>query len=139
LLPFSTFRRELDPLFGRLLGDFWGDWDGSLADPVRLEVRETDERYVIRAEVPGIDPKDVDVLLSGDVLVLSGEKREEQRDESEACSYSERRYGSFRRAVRLATPVDPEGVKAEHRNGVVTITLEKSATVRPRRIPVKSD
>jgi HSP20 family protein len=139
MLPFSSFRRELDPLFGRLLENFWGEGDGVQWDPVRLEVEETDESFVIRAEIPGVDPKDIDVQLAGDVLVLSGEKRTEQRNAGEAYTYSERRYGSFRRAVRLSMPVDPESVKAEHRNGVVTVTLEKSAAVRPKRIAIKSN
>jgi HSP20 family protein len=135
MLPLASLGREIDPLFGRLLDGLWNDGDGS-GDPLRLEVRETDEHYLVRAEIPGLDPKDLDVQLQGDVLVISGEKRAETRDERETWAYSERAYGSFRRAVRLPMPVDPERVQAEHKNGVVTIRLEKSAAARPKRIQV---
>lgn len=136
----SSLRREIDPLFGHLLsGSFLDGFLGaeSPGDPLRLEVRETDEQFVVRAEIPGLDPKDLDIQLQNDVLMLSGEKREEARDERETYAYSERRYGAFRRAVRLSTPVDPERVTAEHENGVVTIRLEKSSASKPKRIQVK--
>ena len=131
--PLSSLRRELDPWFGHLFDGAWSDGAG---DPLRLEVRESNEHYLVRAEVPGLDPKDLDIQLQGEVLVLSGEKREEARDEREACSYSERRFGAFRRVVRLPMAVDPERVSAEHKNGVVTIRLEKTAAAKPKRITV---
>ena len=91
----------------------------------------------MRAEVPGIDPKDLNIQLVGDVLVLLGEKKQDK--ERGARTYSERSYGAFRRSLRLSTPVDADDVKAEHRNGVVTIQLTKTESVRPRRIHIKSD
>jgi len=136
MLPFTSLGRELDPMFGRLLDGLWGD--GASADPLRLEVRETDEQYLVRAEVPGLDPKDLDIQLQGDVLVLSGEKRAEANEERGTLTYSERAYGTFRRAVRLPAPIDAEHVQAKHAHGVVTITLPKAESTRPRRIQVES-
>src|SRR5262245_58404891 len=109
-----------------------------LDDAVRIDVRETSDEVVVRAEVPGIDPKDLDVRLEGDVLVLSGEKKDERQSDEGGSVYSERRYGSFRRALRLAAPIDREKVRAEHKNGVVTITLTKAESTRPRKIDVRA-
>jgi HSP20 family protein len=102
-----------------------------------MEVFETDDEIHVRAEVPGIDPKDLNIQLVGDMLVLSGEKKEEEEQRG-ARTYSERSYGAFRRALRLSTPVDADHVKAEHRHGVVMIQLTKSESVRPKRIQIKS-
>ena len=129
----SSLRRDIDPFFAPFFGD---GFLGSAGDPLRIDVRETEDAYIVRAEVPGLDPKDLDVQLQGDELVLAGEKPEDPRDERETCTYSERRYGSFRRVLHLAMPVDPERVTAEHRNGIVTIRLEKSAAAKPKRIQV---
>jgi len=132
MLPLDPVRSEMSQLLNRVLDGF-----PATDDPIRIDVRETADAVIVRAEVPGIDPKDLDVQLVGDVLTLAGEKKDE-RDESEGgLSYSERRYGSFRRSLRLAVPVDAEKVAAEHRNGVVTITLAKAESSRPRRIQVQ--
>jgi HSP20 family protein len=131
-------RRELDTIFDRFLDSAWGDTDGFAGDPLRMDVRESDEEVVVRAEIPGVDPKDLDIQLAGDVLVIAGEKKDEREERKAALTYSERRYGSFRRTLRLASPIDPDSVRAEHKNGVVTITLTKAESVRPKRIQVKS-
>ena len=135
MLPFTALHRELDPLFSRLWDAAWSDFEGASADPLCLELAENGERYVVRVEIPGIEPEALDIQMNGDVLVLSGEKNEH---EDEGRTYSERRYGSFRRALRLPVPVDAAKVTAEHKNGVVTITVPKSEAVRPKRIPVRS-
>lgn len=108
-------------------------------DPIRIDVRETADEVLVRAEVPGIDPKELDVQLVGDVLTLSGEKKDEREADESGLAYSERRYGSFRRALRLAIPVEADTVRAEHKHGVVTITLKKAESTRPRRIQVRAD
>ena len=138
--PLNDFRQDMYRLFDRFLGEFWEDSEGfyGVADPVRMEVSETDDEIRVRAEVPGIDPKDLEIQLVGDVLVLSGEKKEPDGEQHGGRTYSERRYGSFRRTMRLTAPVNPEAVEAQHRNGVVTIVLTKSESARPKRIPITS-
>ena len=137
--PLIDLRQDLHRLFDRFLGEFGGDSDGFFGsvDSVRMEVSETDDEIRVRAEVAGIDPKDLEVHLVGDMLVLSGVKKEPD-GEQHGRTYSERSYGAFRRTLRLSTPVDPEAVTAEHRNGVVTIVLTKSETARPKRIQIQS-
>ena len=153
LMPLSRLRWDVDRLFDRFL-DWPSGMEGMGFADVRLDVSETEEEIVVRAEVPGIDPKDLDIELVGDILTLSGEKtetfedgdddkrrRSEKGDRSERTSrphYSERRFGSFRRSIQLPMNVEPEGVRAEHKNGVVTIRLKKAASARPRRIQIKS-
>ena len=132
MLPLEPMRSEVSQFLNRFM-----EAPGLLDDPIRIDVRETADEVVVRAEVPGIDPKELDIQLVGDVLTLSGEKKDEREESENGLAYSERRYGSFRRSLRLATPVDAEKVRAEHKNGVVTVTLTKAESSRPRGIQVK--
>lgn len=134
MLPLDS-RHEMGQLLNHWLDGFPAA--GLLEDPVRIDVRETSDEVVVRAEVPGIDPKDLDIQLVGDLLTIAGEKKDERAQDERGYLYSERRYGAFRRTLRLAMPLDADKVRAEHRNGVVTITLTKSESSRPRRIEVK--
>lgn len=135
----DVFRSEMDRIFDRFLGGNWspgrmggmGDWLPS------VDVSETDKEITVRAEVPGLDPDDLDVSVTGNVLTFSGEKKESSEKKGENYSYTERRFGSFRRSITLPAAVDAGKVSAKHRNGVVTIVLPKLESERPKRIPVK--
>ena len=96
-----------------------------------------DGELSVRAEVPGVEPERLDIQLAGDVLSIRGEKLEENESKDGSRTWSERRYGSFARSVQLPCAVDSESVQAEHKYGVVTITLRKADAVRSRRIEVK--
>lgn len=135
--PISNMRMDWDRLFDRILDDVWSPQAGS-SQGLLLDITETDEVVRVRAEVPGIGPDELDISLAGEVLTLSGQKVDEEETKDGARYYSERYFGSYRRAVKLPCPVDPDQVSAEHKNGVVTITLQKAATVRPKRIAIKS-
>jgi len=135
MLPLDPVRSEMSHLLNRFMDGLPAP--GLLEDPIRLDVRETADEVIVRAEVPGIDPEDLDIQLVGDVLSLSGEKKAEHEEQSGGLSYSERRYGAFHRTLRLARQVDPDKVRAEHRNGLVTITLTKSESSRARKIAIK--
>ena len=136
---------RLDREFDRMLRGFFGDTRGRGSDgpsntvATRLEVAETEDEVVVRAEVPGVNPEDLDISIIGDVLTLSGEKRKEETQEDDATKYTERVFGSFRRDLRLSSAVELDQVAAEHKNGVVTIRLPKAAADKPRRIEVKSN
>ena len=75
----------------------------------------------MRVEAPGVAPADLDISLNDGVLTISGEKQEIEREEGETQHYSERRYGAFRRSLKIEAPIDLENVKATHTHGVVTI------------------
>lgn len=135
--PISAMRWDWDNLFDRIVEDVWGSDTRSMQGIV-LDFSETDEEIRIRAEVPGMRPKDLDISLSGDVLTLSGEKVDEDAPAQGARHYSERQFGTYQRAIKLPCAVDADKVRAEHRDGVVTITLQKAEAVRPKRIEVKA-
>lgn len=135
-LPMAPFPWNVDRLFDQVVNDLWPTDTHALAG-VRIELAETDDAILVRAEVAGIDPKDLDISLQGDVLWLSGERKQEDLQEGQ-WSYSEHHYGKFQRAIQLSCPVEPDSVDAVHKNGILTVTLRKAEAVRPKRIEVKS-
>jgi len=105
-----------------------------------LDVHDTDNAYVVTAELPGLEQKDVELSLRDNVLAISGEKREERRDENAGRTYTERSYGRFQRSIPFDTEIDADKVEASFKNGILTVTLPKSqrAAEKSRRIEVKS-
>lgn len=103
-----------------------------------MDVTETDKEIRITAELPGLADKDVEVEMSGDRLTIKGEKKEEQEKDEKDYHLSERRFGSFRRSMRLPDTVDPAKVSAEMKNGVLTVTLPKAngAAAKPRKVAI---
>jgi len=140
--PMSFFRSEMDRLFDRFFGDDRGltrpDAFGDTGWVPSLDVSETDTEVSVRAEVPGVDPKDLDISVSGQMLTISGEKKESRESKGESYHQVERRFGSFRRSVQLPASIDTERVSAEHKDGVVMIRLQKRPGAVPKRIPVTS-
>jgi HSP20 family protein len=134
--PVSSMRMDWDRLFDRILDDAWNPSTGS-SQALLLDVAESDEQIRVRAEVPGMGPDDLNISLAGDVLTLSGQKSDQDESQDGTRFYSERHFGSFQRTIKLPCPVDPNQVAAEHKHGVVSITLQKSETVRPKRIAIK--
>jgi HSP20 family protein len=131
----------------RLFDSFMRDPFGSLADSLgaarpwspAIDVAEDDQQVVVRAEVPGVDPKDLEITVSGNRLVLSGEKKETHEKKDKDIYHAESRFGSFRRSIELPSGLDTENVVAEHAHGVVTITLKKAPTAAAKRIEIKSN
>lgn len=103
-----------------------------------IDLSEDDKRITVRAELPGIDPKDVDVSVSEDRLVISGEKKSESAQAGEGWSHRESHYGAFSRAIPLPEPVDPAKVTAKYDKGVLSVELTKSPTATSRKVPVLS-
>ena len=133
---FSALRREMDDLFDR-----FGTFEPALAargafPPVNLY--ETEDAYVLTAEVPGLAPADLEISLEGSTVTLRGE-RKAISEEGASVHRSERPVGAFRRAIDLAVPIDADKVEAVHRNGVLTLRLPKAPEHRPRQIQVKSE
>jgi len=135
--PVLSLRDEVN----RLFDDFFsGNW---LGVPARgqwapaLDVSETDSQVIVKAEVPGMEAKDIDVSITGDVLTIKGEKKEETKKEEQNYHLMERRYGSFQRGISLPTSVDSSKVTASYGNGVLTITMEKKEHSKARNIRVK--
>ena len=140
--PLVELRGEVDRLFDSFVRDPWGSLSegfGGLRSWVpTIDVAETDKDVTVRAEIPGIDPKELDISVSGNRLTLAGEKKDFSEKQSKDCYHTESRYGAFRRTIELPAGVDPEQVTAEHAHGVVTIRLKKSQAAATRKIEVKS-
>ena len=112
----------------------WGEFSP------RVDVIETEKELQIKAELPGMSEKEIQVSLSRDTLTLSGEKKAEEEQRSGNIYRMERTYGAFSRTIALPVDVDAENVEATFRNGVLTINLPKvAATKESRRIKVKTE
>lgn len=140
--PILSLRREMDRLFDDLFRGSLPSLDlgrgRSLAAWPSLELSETDRELRITAEVPGMTEKDIELLLDDGMLTLRGEKRSESEDKDRG--YSERYYGRFERRIALPQGVDEQAAKAEFKDGVLTVTLPKSAEAeRGRRIPISAE
>jgi HSP20 family protein len=103
-----------------------------------LDVTDSESEITIKAEVPGMAAKDVDVSISGNMLKLSGQKEECKEEKGENCYVSERRFGSFHRSIELPEGIDAERAAAVQDNGVLTIKIPKLMTAKPKHIPVKT-
>jgi HSP20 family protein len=132
MMPFRRRRLEADP-WRRFQGVFEATF------PV-VDVAETEQGYQITAELPGMAEKDIDLSITGEMLVVKGEKRQEREEKKESYVVSERRYGSFQRTFPLPQDADPEKIEAHFKNGVLTITLPRKAgaETRQRKIEVKT-
>lgn len=141
----SRFHSDVDRLFERFFDEPFlgqGRWPSQLnswpdAWSPSIDVSEGEDAITVRVELPGVDPKDIDVSLSGDALTVSGEKREESEERRAGYYHAERRFGSFHRTVPLPAPVDKEKIAAEYEKGVLTVRIEKSAVATARRIPIQ--
>lgn len=135
LSPVSPMTWNWDRMFDGLFPTSWST-SAENENIAPLDVTESSDQFLIRVELPGIAPEDIDISLDGDLLTITGEKREEERSSEGGQYYSERKYGAHKRVVRLSSPVDSEKVVAEHKHGVLTISLRKAETHRPKRIQV---
>ena len=101
-----------------------------------FEVKETKEAYVFKADVPGLEEKDLEITLTGDRLSVSGKREAEKREESDRFYAYERSYGTFTRSFTLPEGVDPNNVNAELKDGVLHLRLPKQPEMQPKRIQV---
>jgi len=113
-----------------------GGREGGLTFVPAFEVKETKDAFIFKADLPGVDEKDLEVTITGDRIVVSGKREFEKRDESDRFYTYERSYGSFSRAFTLPEGVNPDAVNADLKNGVLTLTLPKRPEIQPRRIQV---
>ncbi len=102
-----------------------------------IDVSESPTEMVVRAEVPGIADKDLEISVVGNALVISGEKRSEDESIGEDWCRCERRFGAFRRVIELPQSVEADKARAESDSGIVTVRIPKRPDVRPRPIEIK--
>lgn len=135
---FEQMRREMDRLWDsffergiRRKPEEVSDWFPS------LDVSETKNDLVIKAEVPGMEPKDIDISLSDGVLTIKGEKKQEREEKEEDYHLIERSYGSFARSIQLPKGVQSDKIQATYKNGVLKVVLPKSEEAKKKEIKIK--
>jgi HSP20 family protein len=141
--PFELLRREMDHMLERYFGG-WPEEGGQQQQTMmqgwtpRIDVKERDKDIVIKADLPGVNPKDVDITIENDTLILRGHREEEKEHTEGNVHRVERFSGRFFREIPLPPGTDVNQVEASSAHGVLTITVPKKAEVQPRRIQVKA-
>ncbi|CAN7713307.1 Hsp20/alpha crystallin family protein [Rhizobium sp. LjRoot98] len=143
--PFEGLRSEFDRVFNDFTPGFLDRTFSRLpaafhSNAPAIDFVEKDDAFELTAELPGIDPKELDVTLSDGILTLKGEKNEREERKDGDYYLSERRYGSFRRDIRLPEATDPDKIDASFANGLLKITLPKTPNAKKnnRKIAIKT-
>jgi len=132
----TSLRKEMDELWSRFFNNvpsirqFEGEWTPT------IDISETKDDFIVKAELPGIEAKDVNVSLTGNLLTIKGEKKKETDEKDEHHHYVERYYGSFQRSFQLPANVKPEKIDASFDKGVLKITLPKTAEAKKKEIKI---
>jgi HSP20 family protein len=149
--PFESLRREIDRLFEDFQVGSWRSpfgrsnlepfWRGemSFSKSPAVDVVNKEKAYEITAELPGMDESNIDVKVADGTLTIKGEKKEEKEETKKDYYLSERRYGSFQRAFAVPDGVDTDKIDAQFKNGVLTVTLPKTAEAQKseKKIAIK--
>jgi HSP20 family protein len=140
--PWSLINRlhqDLDRLFGRELGASDDDSRGAVSDWLpAVDVQEQPDAFVLQADLPGVDSKDIDITMENGLLSLRGRRQSETKQESGGYRRVERVSGEFFRRFTLPDSADPEAISAQMTNGVLTVRIAKRAEIQPRRIEVRT-
>ncbi len=134
----NQFRRDMDRFY-EAPGE--GDETSSIATSdwiPAVDIRETDTAFEIHADIPGVDPKDIDVHMENGILTIKGERQSESKEEHEGYKRIERSRGSFYRRFSLPDTADADKITAKSNHGVLEITIPKQEKVQPRKISVES-
>jgi HSP20 family protein len=130
-----TVRDDVDRLFDvffspqpHMIEDLWRP---------SIDIEESNGNLMVKAEIPGIDKKDIKVVVKDDMLTISGERKRENETKEKTFHRIERSYGQFRRMIRLPAEVDPDKVKATYKDGVLSVTLPKPESMEPKNIDVE--
>jgi HSP20 family protein len=127
------FQKQINKLFVNFSDDesfLFPSFESHSSFVPHFEISESDKEIDITAELPGIEEKDIDVSIDGNVLTIKGEKRVEHEDESKTCRISERRYGSFQRSFSLPDGLDLDKIDAKFKNGILKMFLPKTEESR---------
>ncbi len=134
--PFRIAREEMETLWSQLIGE---PTDGRRPGRMlpSLDLTETANTVDVRMDVPGMKAEDIDIQLNNGMLTISGERKEEKEEKGKTLHRVERRYGSFSRSVTLPATVAEDKVDAQYRDGVLTVSLQKTEEAKSRKIKVK--
>ena len=128
----GRLQRQLDRALGEVA-------DGATVSWIpRVDIHEEDERFLVTADLPGVEGKDIEITAEKGVLTLKGERRSEKKSSTNGFESIERASGTFLRRFTLPESLDAEAIKASHVNGVLEITIPKRPTAQPRRIEIQA-
>jgi HSP20 family protein len=131
--------REFDRLFREAFSPLFGEREAELSTRAwapAVDIFETENNIVMKAELPGVEPKDVEVRVEDNTLYLKGERKFEKETKEENYHRIERSYGSFARSFALPNSIDAEKVAAEYKDGLLTLTLPKREEAKPKTIKI---
>jgi HSP20 family protein len=137
--------REIDQFFVRPFGSLMGRWqrpaaesdDGESAWTPTLDVSETDSEYLVRADLPAVKKEDVNVTVDNDAVTIAGERKFDREEKSERVHRRESFRGTFSRSLSLPDNADTSGIRAESKDGVLTVHIPKTKGERPKAIEIK--
>ncbi|MBX9688460.1 MAG: Hsp20/alpha crystallin family protein [Candidatus Obscuribacterales bacterium] len=143
--PFQLLQRDMNQLFENFAHGV-EMWRPKFVEPlfgdfqIRLDLKDNETQIVLSAEVPGIEQKDIEVTVTPDSLIISGEKKEEKEEKEKGYYRSERSFGSFHRVIPLPCEVEKDNVEATYKNGVLRIVLpkNKNAIKESKKVEIKS-
>ncbi len=142
LAPFREFekmRREMDRFWDSFFERRPMKAEEGLEFLPALDLAETDNELVVKCEVPGLEPKDIDISLSDGMLTIKGEKKQEREEKKADYHLVERSYGAFTRSIQLPKEVQSDKINASYKNGILKITLLKSEEAKKKEIKIKVD
>jgi HSP20 family protein len=131
----ATLQEQVNRLFGDVLDHSRAESNLTSWAPA-VDIYETEHELVVKADLPEVDPKDLDIRVENNVVTIRGERKFEKRVNEENYLRVERAYGAFSRSFSLANTVHSEAIKAEYQNGVLTLTVPKREEAKPKQIKV---
>jgi len=132
----NRLHQSLDQIFGDTLNSPEASSASSVAWVPRVDIYEEKDRFVVLADVPGVEPKDIDITAENGVLTVRGERRAEKRETENGFERVERVTGTFLRRFTLPEGANTDSIKAKQTNGVLEVTIPKQPQLQPRRISV---
>jgi HSP20 family protein len=127
---------EFEPGFSDLIRSFWGEGESEALWTPQMDVHENKDAYTVRLDLPGLDKKDIQVSVEDSVLTVRGQRRGQSEDKDEKGTWHriERYSGSFERSLRLGAGVDASAVKADYKDGVLSVRIPKKVAAKPKTI-----
>jgi HSP20 family protein len=143
-MPLQSLQRQVNRLFDDFFRGFdlrpFAKMERAGEFTLRVDVKESDKEFTVTAELPGMDEKDLDVMLSADSLTIKGDKKHEKEEKGENYYRMERSYGSFHRVIPLPEEIDTRKVEASFNKGILTVNLPKTAKAKEKtkKVPIKT-
>ncbi len=131
----ATLQEQVNRLFGNVLEHSAGETNLTSWAPA-VDIYETEQELVVKADLPDVDPKDLDIRVENNILTIRGERKFEKKVNEDNYLRVERAYGAFSRSFSLANSANSEAIKADYQNGVLTLTVPKREEAKPKQIKV---